>query len=151
MQKDSDIFVDCKPTLILFYKFLKYCGLFHRLYKNNARNIPKLHSPVPTGGYGGSCLKDLWLDWGVYIITGNDVFSTLKRLQYSQLWRFFILDNLGSLEFKCEEARRHFIYHLKNSITSNGTRNSPLVRKCFESHGMEVNEEIDKKLNIFFL
>ena len=151
MQKDSDIFVDCKPTLILFYKFLKYCGLFHSLYKSDARHVPKLNSPVPKYGYGGHCLKDLWLDWGGYIITGDDCLSTLKRLQYSQLWRFFILDNLGSLEFKCEEARRHFIYHLKNSITSNGTWNSPLVRKCFESHGMEVNEELDKKLNIFFL
>jgi hypothetical protein len=151
MLEDSQIFVDLRPTLILFYKFLKHCGLFHSLYKSDARHVPKLNSPVPKYGYGGHCLKDLWLDWGGYIITGDDCLSTQKRLQYSQLWRFFILDNLRSLEFKNDEAKRYFIHNLKNSITNNGTRNSPLVRKCFESHGMTIDEKLDKKLNMFLL
>jgi hypothetical protein len=147
MLKDLEIFEDKKQALVLFYKFLKYYGLFHTLYGKNTNKLIRYaginqFDISHTSKYGGPmfCLQDLFLDLGNFIVPGNTTGVIIKRLQYSQLWRFFILDNIDTLKFKSETAKNSFVRSIRTAIENNGTRSSELVKSFFEKYDIIIKK-----------
>ena len=147
MLKDSEVFEDRKQALVLFYKFLKYYGLFHTLYGKNTNKLIRYaginqSDSSHTSKYGGPMfyLEDLFLDLANFIVPGNTTGVIIKRLQYSQLWRFFILDNLDTLKFKSETVKNSFVRNIRSTIENNGTRSSELIKSFFEKYDIIIKK-----------
>ena len=131
-------FRDKLPFFKLFYSFLKKYGLFHRLYTTRGRNVPS-HKKLGRSSY--TDITDFWLDWSTYIIhkTQEDATNTTteeyrRKLQLSQLWRFYLLDNFDSLDFVDDIAKENLSYSLTESIRRNGDRGSEEVKEYFKKY-----------------
>jgi hypothetical protein len=124
------------PVFKLFYGFLKKYGLFHRLYTKRGNIVPTYKNPLGTL----SCeLGDLWLQWGDYILykSAEEVIissRTSRKLQLSQLWRFYLLDNLERIGFTSEDIKEHFTYDICDVIKANGHRGSEEIKEYFEKY-----------------
>jgi hypothetical protein len=84
-------------------------------------------------------LCDLWLNWGDWILykTIDEIATcskTSRKLQLSQLWRFYLLDNLERIDFASEYIKEHFIYDIIDAIKRNGDRGSKEVKEYFEKY-----------------
>jgi hypothetical protein len=124
------------PVFKLFYGFLKKYGLFHRLYTRRGSMIPTYKNP--SEALSGE-LCDLWLNWGDWILykTIDEIATcskTSRKLQLSQLWRFYLLDNLERIDFASEYIKEHFIYDIIDAIKRNGDRGSKEVKEYFEKY-----------------
>ena len=124
------------PVFKLFYGFLKKYGLFHRLYTKRGSIVPTYKNP-----YGALyCeLVDLWLEWGDYILykSTEEVVrssSTSRKLQLSQLWRFYLLDNVERIGFTSESIKEHFTYDICDVIKTNGDRDCEEIKEYFKKY-----------------
>lgn len=124
------------PVFKLFYGFLKKYGLFHRLYTRLGSIVPTYKNP--SGALSGE-LCDLWLDWGDYILYKSIdermiCSKDIRKLQLSQLWRFYLLDNLERVGFASESIKECFIYDIIDAIKRNGDRGSKEVKEYFKKY-----------------
>lgn len=138
----DNAFNDSTPFFKIFYSFLKKHRLFHKLYTKRAiANVPT-HKDIKKGKY--TTLGDFWLTWSPYIVYDDDDFmykeenrkseQYKRNLQLSQLWRFYLLDNMDSIDFANDYikdlTRSHIIYGIK----TNGIRGSEEVKEYFEKY-----------------
>jgi hypothetical protein len=124
------------PVFKLFYGFLKKYGLFHRLYTRRGSIVPTYKNP---SGALYCELGDLWLEWGDYILyksTEEVIISsrTSRKLQLSQLWRFYLLDNLERIGFTSESIKEHLTYDVCDAIKANGDRDCEEVKEYFKKY-----------------
>ena len=124
------------PVFKLFYGFLKKYGLFHRLYTRRGSLVPTYKHPFEAL----YCeLGDLWLQWGDYILykSAEEVIicsRTSRKLQLSQLWRFYLLDNLERIGFTSESIKERFTYDICELIKANGDRGSEEIKEYFKKY-----------------
>ena len=129
-----------RSIIHLYARFLKKMGDFNKLYMK--RNIEFINSLF-------SCaynfrLTDFSLDYTSKIVYGTDCDelgyhseSHKRMLQYSQLWRIFVYDNIESLDLESLELEKEdVISELLANIEANGTR------------GLKEVEDFFKKVNI---
>lgn len=134
MKTDAELMVDIKQPYILFLKFLKVRGLFFRLYDKQAKSMPSIKQYKDRWG----CASDLWMMFSVCIMERPfDNGQYTKKLQYSQLWRFFLLDNVDFIKFINEECKESFISGIKSDIRENGTRYSEEIKKYFVKYSIK--------------
>ena len=131
---DRDLFVDKKKPLVLLLTFMKENKLFYNLYKKGISKIfPKLSEPIPNYGYGNGSIAELWLIESRILI--NEI-NISDRLILSQLWRFFLLDNIDSIEFTSDEAKGLFVGRVKDLIKINGTHKDARLEDYFEKYSI---------------
>jgi hypothetical protein len=101
-----------ESIVTLFYGFLKQRDMFNELYSE--KSLRKIGG-LPYFSYLASKLKnsstkymkaerisDLWLDYG---LEPKHDYDNLKSLRLSQLWRFFLLDNMKEVKFNDAEEK----------------------------------------------
>lgn len=138
--RDADLFIDIKNTLVLLLTFMKKYKLFYFLYSSEGyEKFPKLSDPTPKYGYGNGSICELWL---LLSSLFGSCFLLDDRLVLSQLWRFFLLDNIDSLGFVSEEAKNEFIEYAKYIIQLNGIRQDSRVADYFKKYSMSPTNGI---------
>ena len=134
--RDADLFINNKSILVLLLTFMKKYKIFHFLYHPDTyKNFPKISDPSPKNGYGNGSICELWI---VLSIRFASSLMTENILVLSQLWRFFLLDNIDSLEFASEDAKDKFIIYTKYVIQLNGTRQDSRVADYFKKYSMST-------------
>lgn len=138
--RDADLFIDIKNTLVLLLTFMKKYKLFYFLYSSEGyEKFPKLSDPTPKYGYGNGSICELWL---LLSSLFGSCFLLDDKLVLSQLWRFFLLDNIDSLGFVSEEAKNEFIEYAKYIIQLNGIRQDSRVADYFKKYSMSPTNGI---------
>lgn len=137
--RDADLFIDIKKTLVLLLTFMKKYKLFCFLYSSEGyKKFPKLSDPTPKYGYGNGSICELWL---LLSSLFGSCFLLDDRLVLSQLWRFFLLDNIDSLGFVSEDAKNEFIEYAKYIIQLNGIRQDSRVADYFKKYSMSPTND----------
>jgi hypothetical protein len=137
--RDVDLFIDIKNTLVLLLTFMKKYKLFYFLYGSEGyEKFPKLSDPTPKYGYGNGSICELWL---LLSSLFGSCFLLDDRLVLSQLWRFFLLDNIDSLGFVSEDAKNEFIEYAKYIIQLNGIRQDSRVADYFKKYSMSPTKD----------
>ena len=138
-----------ESVVILFYSFMKQRDMFKELYSEKAR---KKRSGLPYFNRLISNLKnsstryskiqrisDLWLDYG---LCPKYDYNNLKSLRLSQLWRFFLLDNMKEVKFNDVEEKDALKSKLRVSIEANGHRSSEEIKEYFKKYNLKSNFNI---------
>jgi hypothetical protein len=138
-----------ESIIILFYSFLKQKNIFKELYSkkllkkgnglpyfnrltSNLKNSSTRHSKVQR-------ISDLWLDYG---LRPEQDYDNLKTLRLSQLWRFFLLDNMKEIKFNDAEEEDALKSKLRVSIEANGLRESEEIEKYFQKYNFRTKFNI---------
>ena len=112
----------------LFVKFLKknslmtllYCGQDKNYYYQRAHHVILYNQ------------EDLFRE-----LISSDRMNKIKWLQYSQLWRFYLLDNIN--EIKTQD--NFFVQRLISTIKNNGLRESEEVKQYFDKYKIKTKYE----------
>ena len=135
-----------ESIVTLFYAFLKQRDMFNELYSE--KSLKKIGG-LPYFSYLASKLKnsptkymkaerisDLWLDYG---LEPKHDYDNLKSLRLSQLWRFFLLDNMKEVKFNDVEEKDALKSKLCISIEANGHRHSKEIKQFFKKYDLKSN------------
>ena len=79
-------------------------------------------------------ISDLWLDYSP--IKGD---YNITELALSQLWRFFLLDNMKEIKFNTAEEKKDLESKLRVSIEANGHRSSEEIKEYFKKYNLKSN------------
>ena len=120
-----ETFLNEEKVLILFSKFMKKHNIFHLLYHPTSFDLIPNKANIEGNGYAG----DLWICISHRFILGVD-----KKLALSQLWRFFLLENINFLDFVSLEKKISFVSNMKNTIKVNGIRGNKELKGYFEKY-----------------
>ena len=142
MMTIGEAFNDSTSFFKIFYSFLKKYGLFHKLYTKRAIAHVPTHKDIKGGKY--TTLRDFWFSWSPYIVYDDDGFiyneenrkseQYKRNLQLSQLWRFYLLDNMDSIDFANDCIKDLTRFDIIDAIKTNGTRDSEEVKEYFEKY-----------------
>ena len=125
-------FKDLQPLFLLFLKFLKLTKSINHYYiskstvvfvnevLNNEINFRNM-SPCDLMYYYIGTYKACW-----------DFIE--KDYILSQLWRFYLLQNVDKLDFIDDEKRKNFVGSVKYIIAINGKHNSVVLMHFFEKY-----------------
>lgn len=116
----------------LYIMFLKKEGLFSGVYTNNP-SIPPLRELPKRFCISISSLSNQY----THRVMGKE---SSAGLVHSQLWRGFVLDNIGSLPFINNEQRKTVINRLKSDLRMNGTRRDERVREILRKYEIKITE-----------
>jgi hypothetical protein len=79
------------------------------------------------------------LDYG---LRPEQDYDNLKTLRLSQLWRFFLLDNMKEIKFNDAEEEDALKSKLRVSIEANGLRESEEIEKYFQKYNFRTKFNI---------
>lgn len=138
--------------ITLFYCFLKKNYVFRNLYsKDNEKYITthltrkelyrRLDIYPILRNRRLDKISDLWLDYGSELASGDLGFpySSPSILSLSQLWRFYLLDNMDNIIFPEEEEKESLIEKLRRAIEANGLRGSKEIEEYFKKYDIPNN------------
>lgn len=111
----------------LFVKFLKKNSLMTLLYCGQDKSYYKRASNAILYNQ-----EDLFIK-----LISSDRRYKIKWLQYSQLWRFYLLDNIN--EIKTQD--NFFVQRLISTIKNNGLRESKEVKQYFDKYKIKTKYE----------
>jgi hypothetical protein len=135
-----------ESIVILFYGFLKQRDMFKELYdkriQDHTPNFNKLVG-VLEQAKGQTCkvqrISDLWLDYG---LCPKHDYDNMIALRLSQLWRFYLLDNMKEVKFNDAEEKDALKSKLCVSIEANGLRESEEVKEYFKKYNLKTKFNI---------
>ena len=116
----------------LYIRFLKEEKLFGNVYRTEHK-IPPLRKVMNTYTIDVSHLSNTY----TYMLLGNGAKHS-DGLVHSQLWRGFVLDNIGFLDFISDEHKRKVIKNVECDLCTNGTRGDERVIEILEKYNIRV-------------
>jgi hypothetical protein len=136
-------------VLRLYYRFLRKIGLFRELYGERGKFIPRLgEKPIGLNAYP---ISNFSLTYTCKLMTGKTYFKLCfdagdrenekirhKLLQYSQLWRLFILDNFDKVKFTDATHKQYVYTFILSELSKNGTRGSKEVEEGFRKYDLKI-------------
>jgi hypothetical protein len=129
--------------VILFYGFLKQRDVFRDLYAKRTQdripNFNKLVGVLERARDKVQRISDLWLDYGLCL---KHDYDNLISLRLSQLWRFYLLDNMKEIKFPNEQTKTSLKCKLMTSIEANGLRESEEVKEYFKKYNIKTKFNI---------
>jgi len=134
-------------VLRLYYRFLRKIGLFRELYGEHGKFIPRLGDKPR--GINVFPISDFSLTYTCKLMTGISYYKLCfyneenekirhKLLQYSQLWRLFILDNFDKVKFTDATHKRKVHAFILSELSKNGTRGSKEVEEGFRKYDLKI-------------
>jgi len=114
-----------KSILELFYKFLKKEKLFSRIYTRHKY----FDMPTINDRNAQVYLPDVCLVWSKPLVD-----SAEENYLLSQLWRFFVLQNVDKLAFPSDNTKKAELRHLCQCIEANGRRGSNRLFVYFDEY-----------------
>ena len=136
-------------VLRLYYRFLRKIGLFHKLYGECGKFIPRLGEKPR--GINVFPISDFSMTYTCKLMTGRPFLKLCfdvenkenekirhKLLQYSQLWRLFILDNFDKVKFTDVTHKRNVRAFILSELSKNGTRGSKEVEEGFRKYDLKI-------------
>ena len=123
-----------RSLLKLYFKFLKKERIFGGVYGKENPNLPTFNKimkyayPLSVSPFSNSY---------TYVVIGG---TQKDGLVYSQLWRGYVLDNIGSLEFTNDSHRENVLYNLKSDLRINGSRGDERVREILKKNELKIIE-----------
>ena len=136
-------------VLRLYYRFLRKIGLFHKLYGECGKFIPRLgEKPMRVNVFP---ISNFSMTYTCKLMTGRSFFNLFfdvedkenekirhKLLQYSQLWRLFILDNFDKVKFTNATHKQSVYALILSELSKNGTRGSKEVEEGFRKYDLKI-------------
>ena len=133
-----------ESVVILFYSFLKQKDMFRELYSKKLlrkrgglpyfKRLTSKLKEASTKYMKAERISDLWLDYG---LCPKHDYDNMKSLRLSQLWRFFLLDNMKVVKFNDVEEKDALKSKLCISIEANGHRNSEEIKEYFRKYNLK--------------
>ena len=111
----------------LFFGFMKEHKLFHRIY--NSAFLTKFDALFSQKHIRAADISQL------FIIFGTKMPCLKEDFALSQLWRFYVLDNITLFHDLEESLQNSIIRDLK----SNGYRNNKKIKELFDKHKLKPN------------
>lgn len=112
--------------------FLKRYGVFGMLYDRNSPKPITYQAMIKPSRVGLLWISNFWLSWGNGIMSGRGEVE-LRRLQLSQLWRFYILERIDTLHLN-DDDKATLIRLIKYDIENNGWRELQEIREKYKKH-----------------
>ena len=128
-----------KSVLKLYYMFLKERGLFAKLYGKYGRLIPTIYASPRNFCFS---LENFSLTYTSRLLRGATMAGVesssddyLKLLQYSQLWRIYVFNNLDKVDLESvdtdeSKVKESLLYEVKK----NGSRGLDEIRDFIKNH-----------------